>query len=258
MAERLRPDNGIRSVQRVARIGGLLYLLIIVIGVLGEAVIRNSLVVAGDPAATALRILESEFLWRVGIAGQLLLLVCAVALTAIWYFLLRPVNRHLAVAVVCFGLVSLAVESLCALQLQAALDPLTSTALAKVASAEQRYGLSYLAIVAHARTFGVALIFFGVQCLLVGHLIRKSGYLPAMLGVAMQVVGACYLVNSFAMFLAPAVQGVLFPAILLPAFLGETAMCLWLLVKGVEVASWHGKQPVPTRSTQPTPGHRSK
>lgn len=247
MAERHRTQDDTRSVQRVARIGGLLYLIIIVIGVVGEAVIRNGLVVAGDPAATAQRILESEFLWRVGIASQLFLLVCAVALSTIWYYLLRPVNRHLAVAVVCFGLVSLAVESLCALQLQAALDPLTSTALAKVASAEQRYALSYLAIVAHAKTFGVALIFFGVQCLLVGYLIRKSGYLPALLGAGMQIVGACYLVNSFAMFLSPAVQDTLFPAILLPAFLGESAMCLWLLIKGVDARQWHGKSLAPAR-----------
>lgn len=242
MNEAHRTQDDTRSVQRVARLGGLLYLVIIVIGLLGEAFIRNSLIVSGDPGATAQRILESEFLWRLGIAGQLVLLVCAVALTAIWYFLLRPVNRYLAVAVVCFGLVSLAVESLCALYLQAALDPLTSTALAKVASAEQRHGLSYLAVVAHAKTFGVALIFFGVQCLLVGYLIRKSGYLPAILGVGMQVVGACYLVNSFAMFLSPAVQGALFPAILLPAFLGESAMCLWLLVKGVDMTKSRGKQ----------------
>ncbi len=235
----------LRSVQRVARTGGLLYLIIILIGLLGEAFFRNSLVVAGDPSATAQRILESELLWRLGVAGQLVLLVCAVALSAIWYFLLRPVNRHLALAVVCFGLVSLAVESVSALQLQAVLDPLTSATLAKVADAEQRQGLSYLALVAHANAFGVALIFFGVQCLLVGYLIRKSGYLPAMLGVGMQAVGACYLINSFAMFLSPPLQNTLFPAILLPCLVGETAMCLWLLFKGVDLERWSGLAYVP-------------
>ena len=244
MAEPHSAEDHLRSVQRVARTGGLLYLVIIVIGLLGEAFIRNSLVVAGDPAATAQRILESELLWRLGVAGQLVLLVCAVALSAIWYFLLRPVNRHLAVAVVCFGLVSLAVESVSALHLQAVLDPLTNATLAKVASAEQRHGLSYLALVAHANAFGLALIFFGVQCLLVGYLIRKSGYLPAVLGVGMQVVGACYLINSFAMFMSPPLQNVLFPAILLPCLVGESAMCLWLLIKGVDVEKWFGTMPV--------------
>lgn len=239
--------NAQRSVKAYARLAGLFYLVIIVIGVLGEAVIRSSLVVPGDAAATAQRILYSAFLWRVGIAGQLVLLVCAVGLTALWYVLLRPVHRHLSVAVVCFGLVSLAVESLCALQLQAALDPLTSTALAQVASAQQLQAMSYLAVVSHAKTFGVALVFFGVQCLLVGYLVRRSGYFPAVLGVAMQVVGACYLVNSFAMFAYPPLQDTLFPAILLPAFLGESAMCLWLLVKGVDEAKWQSMLPAVAR-----------
>lgn len=228
------------SIQAYARTGGLLYLLIIVIGVVGEAFIRASLVVPGDAAATAQRILEGALLWRVGIAAQLVLLVCAVALSAIWFVLLRPVHRNLAVAVVCFGLVSLAVESLCALQLQAALDPLTSPALAQVASKEQLQAMSYLAVVSHGRAFGVALVFFGVQCVLVGYLVRKSGFFPAALGVAMQVVGACYLLNSFAMFAHPPLQDMLFPAILLPAFLGESAMCLWLLLKGVDVPEWNG------------------
>ncbi|MFC0253799.1 DUF4386 domain-containing protein [Massilia consociata] len=241
MAQGLPIQDEPRAIQVYARSAGFLYLVIIVMGLVGEAVIRSSLIVWGDPGATAQRILDSAFLWRLGIGGQLVLLVCAVALTAIWYVLLRPVHRHLALAVVCFGLVSLAVESLCVLHLQAALDPITSPALAKVASAGQLHALTYLAVVAHANTFGIALVFFGVQCLLVGYLIRKSGYFPAVLGVAMQIVGACYLINSFAKFVYPPLQGVLFPLILLPALVGESAMCLWLLTKGVNLEKWHGK-----------------
>jgi hypothetical protein len=30
----------------------------------------------------------------------------------------------------------------------------------------------------------------------------------------------------------------MFPAILLPAFIGETSLCLWLLVKGVDLEEW--------------------
>lgn len=41
------------SPRRLARIGGLLYLIVIVIGVLGEAVVRGGVVVAGDASATA-------------------------------------------------------------------------------------------------------------------------------------------------------------------------------------------------------------
>lgn len=54
----------------------------------------------------------------------------------------------------------------------------------------------------------------------------------------MPIAGLSYLTNSFALLLAPALAGKLFPAILLPAFVAETSFCLWLLVKGVNVPRW--------------------
>lgn len=54
----------------------------------------------------------------------------------------------------------------------------------------------------------------------------------------MQIAGLCYLTNSFALLLAPDFANRIFPAILLPAFIGELSLCLWLLVKGVDVPKW--------------------
>lgn len=225
-------------IQPVARIGGALYLVIIVIGLLGEAVVRGSLIVPGDAAATAQRILASEFLWRLGVAGQLLLLICAIALMLVFYLLLRPVSRTLALAAVYFGLVSLAVESVSALFLQQALAPLTSSLYAQAANPQPLHAQAYLAILAHNNAFGIALIFFGVECLILGYLIRKSTYFPAAIGWLMQLAGLCYLVNSFSMVLSPPLQGVLFPFILLPSLVGESAFCLWLLFRGVDPPAW--------------------
>jgi hypothetical protein len=61
----------------------------------------NGAAVSADAVATNLGAMES--LWRVGIAAEILLLLCATALTAILYVLLRPVNRGLAVAATCSG-----------------------------------------------------------------------------------------------------------------------------------------------------------
>ena len=81
-------------------------------------------------------------------------------------------------------------------------------------------------------------MFFGLECLVVGYLIIRSGYLPKALGVLMQIAGASYLVNSFALILAPTVASRLFPAILLPPFVAELSMALWLLLKGVDQVKW--------------------
>lgn len=231
------PSGG-TSIQAWARWAGVLYLIIIVIGLFGEAGIRNTLVVPGDSVATAHNILAAEFLWRVGVAGQYLLLLCAVGLTLAWYVLLRPVSRYLALLVVFFALISLAVESVGALHLQAVLTPLSGAAYLHTADPQRAYAAAYLSVVAHAGAFGLALVFFGVECLIAGYLIRRSGFFPAAIGWLMQVAGLCYLVNSFAMVLFPPLHAKLFPAILVPSFIGECAFCLWLLVKGVHIEAW--------------------
>ncbi|NHZ87593.1 DUF4386 family protein [Massilia sp. CCM 8733] len=230
-------EPGGKEAQRHARIAGALYLVIIVIGILGETVIRNSLVVAGNAAETAQRILASEGLWRLGVAGQLVLLLCAVGLSLAWYVLLRPVNKNLTLLAMFFALVSLAVESVSALQLQGALAPLLAAAQMGIDPRQAQAG-AYLAIVGHSQAFAVALMFFGAECIIVGHLVRKSGYFPAPVGVLMQVAGLCYLLNTFIMVLSPALHGALFPAILVPSFIGESAFCLYLLFKGVDIPAW--------------------
>ncbi len=84
----------------------------------------------------------------------------------------------------------------------------------------------------------MSLLFFGCFCVIVGYLIFRSGYLPKTIGVLMQIAGVCYLTNSFALILSPTVANRLFPAILVPAFIGEASLCLWLLVKGANVERW--------------------
>ncbi len=54
----------------------------------------------------------------------------------------------------------------------------------------------------------------------------------------MQIAGLSYLTNSFALLLAPTFAAMIFPSILVPAFIGESSLCLWLIVKGVNVPKW--------------------
>jgi hypothetical protein len=233
LATRDRPP-----VRAYARVAGVLYLIIIVIGLLSEALIRGRLIVGGDPDATARNILNAQFLWRLGIAGEDVLLVCAIALTLLWYVLLRPVDKRLTQLAIAFAFVSLAVESVGALHLHAVLTPLLGGTYLTAVDPALLHVMAYQSVIAHAHAFGLALIFFGVECLVIGHLIRRSGFFPRAVGMLMQLAGLCYLVNSFSMILAPSLQDMLFPFVLLPSLIGESTFCLWLLIKGVDVAAW--------------------
>ena len=229
------------SPQVYARLGGIFYLIIIVVGTLGEVFVRSRLVVGGNPAATADRMMASEFLWRASVASELFMLACAVPLALIFYLLLRPVNRDLALLAAFFNLVSIALEASNKLRLMDALVPLANADYLRVLAVEQLHMLAYLSIRSHAYGFGVALIFFGCVCLIVGYLIAGSGYLPSLLGVLMQIAGLCYLTNSFALILSPPFAARLFPEILLPAFVAEASLCVWLLTKGVNVSAWNAR-----------------
>jgi len=221
--------------KRLARIGGALYLAIIVIGFCGETFVRDRLIVSGDPMATAANIRAHESLWRFHIAAELFLLICATALLAILYILLRSVSRDLMLLAVFFNAISIGIEAAITMYLLVALFPLTATTTAF--SPEQLAVMSNLSLKSHANGFGVSLLFFGCFCVVIGYVIFKSGLIPKAVGVLMGIAGACYLINSFALILSPAVANRLFPAILLPALIGELSLCVWLLIKGVRTGS---------------------
>ena len=226
------------SPQTYARIGGLLYMIIIVTGIFGELFVRGKLVVAGDATATANNIMASPLLWRIGIVGDLVMHVCDVPLMLIFYVLLRPVNKNLALLALLFTLVQTAVLVATKLNLFIPVFLSGNADYLKAFEPNQLHALIYLSVKSDTYGFAIGLLFFGFACLVLGYLIFKSAYLPKTLGILMQIAGLCYLANSFALFLAPAFSNSISPAILVPAFIGELSLCLWLLVKGVNVPEW--------------------
>lgn len=229
------------SPQTYVRIGGVIYLIIIIAGLFAEIFVRSKLVVSGDPTATATNILDSQLLWRIGICADLIMQVCDIPLMMIFYVLLRPINKNLALLNLLFNVVQTAVLATNKLSLLMPLFLAGDADYLKAIDSQQLQALGYLFIKLHDHGLGVGLIFFGFVCLLEGYLIFKSGYFPQTLGVLMQIAGVCYLVNSFAVFLSPELAGILFPFILLPCLIAELSLALWMIIKGVNTSEWEKK-----------------
>ena len=227
--------------QRWARMAGALYLLIIAFGIFGEMFVRGALVVPGNPAATASRIVDSMLLWRAGIAGDVVMHMFDIPVMLAIYVLLRPVNRNLALFALLSNVVQTSVLVANKLNLLMPVLLLGGTSVTAAFTPAQVAALSQVAIAAHGHGFGLGLIFFGMTCLVEGHLIARSGFFPALIGRGMQLAGLCYLTNSFALIVAPDLADRLFPVVLLPPFFAELAFASWLLVKGVDVAAWRAR-----------------
>lgn len=224
-----------------ARIGGALYLIMIALGIFIQAFVKGSIVVPGNPAATAANLKSMEFLWRLGIAGDLLMSLCTVALTFILYVLLKPVSRNLALLSTFFGLLATAVQAGYSLLLVEALFPVGNAEYLKAFTPEQLNAMVSLTLKSHEIGFGIVLLLFGPFFLVSGYLIYKSTYFPRAVGILYQIGGVAYIVNGFVLILAPGFAGQIFAVIVLPAFIGEASFCLWLLMRGVNMEKWEAK-----------------
>lgn len=219
---------------RLARLAGFFYLVIIVCGVWSEGFVRSMLVVPGDASATVSQITQSAGLLRASFAADTFMALSDVAVGALLFMLLKPVSLALAVAAFAFRLTQAAVLAMNLLSQHVALMLATGTTGLDVSVAGE---LALLSMTAQSHGYDLGLIFFGVNSLLTGWLVARSGFLPKALGWGLVAAGAVYLLGSYLRFLAPAIH-VPFQAAYLVPVVAETAFCLWLLVKGIDTAKW--------------------
>ncbi len=97
-----------RAPQFYVRLGGVFYLAIIVLGLFGELMVRGSLVVPLDAAATAQNIMASSSLWRLGIVGDLSMQLLDIPIIVLFYLLFKRVNAGLNLAATFFNLIQTA------------------------------------------------------------------------------------------------------------------------------------------------------
>ena len=229
------------SIQRYARLGGLLYVFIIILGISSEFFFRGKLLVAGNETATATNIQDSPLLWRLGIVAEYVMIICAIILAMIYFFLLRPVHKNLNLLATFFRMVSIIVQVIAILNLIDALLYLDQSKLLETFTAEQRYAMAGISIKSHSYGYGISLLFLGCCFLVHGYLIYKSDFLPKSLGILIQVAGLCYISNGFVLIIAPTAAKAAFQLFFLPVFIAETSLALWLLAKGINVEKWKVK-----------------
>lgn len=222
--------------QIYTRIAGICYLLIILLGIFGQIVVRNSLVVMNDPAMTVNNITESSLLWRLGIAGDITMHLLDIPLMVILYLLLKPVNKAVALISLGFNVIQTAILATNKLTLIIPLLLINSQNAGAFTHEQISAHIMFL-LDAHNYGFGLGLIFFGCACLGYGYLLFKSGYFPKPIGILIVVAGLCYLTNSFTLIIAPALSFFTF-VLLGVCLLAELSFCLWLLVKGVKLPVW--------------------
>jgi hypothetical protein len=221
----------------LARAAGLFWLLTILMSMFAF-VMAGQLMVAGNAAATAGNLTEHEGLQRLAFVANVVATVCYLVVTLLMYVLLKPVNRNVSLMGAFFSLIGCAIGTVSCLLFLAPLAVLKSGSVAGGFTVDQSQDLALTLLTLSARANDIGLVFFGCHVLTIGYLIRRSTFLPRLLGALLFVTGVCYLTNSFATFLALPFTAYLMPVVGLAGLLGEGALTAWLLIKSVNVQRW--------------------
>ena len=217
-----------------ARLAGLFALLEALTSGFGQVIVPGMLVVSGDAAATATNVQVHALLFRFSIVAGLIGAACHIVWTLLIYELFKPVSRSLSLLAAFVSLVAIALQTFSSLFQLAPLVVLDDGGFLSAFSSDQLHALALLCLQLFARAFQIYLVFFGFWCVLVGYLVLRSTFMPRVLGVLQAVAGLCWLTFLWvplAHYLSPYNQVV--------AGLGEIALMLWLLVKGVNADRWN-------------------
>ena len=223
------------SPKRLARIAGLLYLLVGICGGFAEGFVYPQLYVVGNATATAANLAANPDLARLGVVSDLLDQTFFVFLALALYLLLKHVNKNAARAMLVLVVLAAAVTCLNVVFEYEGLRVATGAVDATSLGTSGSNALVLLLLDAQHYGIFVAQIFFGLWLAPLGYLAFRSGWFPKPLGIALVLATVSYLVDLFVAFLLPGLSVEIHGFLGIVPAIAEIGMVLFLLVFGVRI-----------------------
>lgn len=218
------------------RILAALYLAVVILGIIGQAVIADRLVVAGDATKTAANIVAGRSTYQLGFTLFIIEMAAQVAVTALFYDLLKPVDRSIARIGAVMGFVGAGIKMFARVFYYAPLILLSGAPYLSSIEPAQLATLSLVSIRLNNQAAAIALVFFGFETVLYGWLIYRSGFLPRFLGVISIVGGFGWLT-----YVWPPLGSRAFIVVAPFAIVGVIITTGWLLLRGIDDHAWHAQ-----------------
>ena len=209
--------------QRLARIAGLLYLVVAIFAAFAFYS-RSAVMVAGDAAATAHNVASHAGLVRLGLVADLVQSTAFLLLALTLQRLLASVSLAATRAMVALVIVAVAIMALNGVHQYAAL---------LLASRPSYVEAVLLMLDLHTYGFLAAQVFFGLWLVPLGYLVYTSRMFPRWLGGLLVVAAGAYLVDTFTRLAAPGLGATVSPYLIVVPTVAEVVMVLWLLIRGV-------------------------
>jgi hypothetical protein len=213
---------------RLSRLTAGVYLLYFIAGL--PLVLRASLIVPANAAATAAKITASEALYRTTMVTDLVSYMLYLGLAYLFYLLLRHVHRQWAFLGALFTVAGCIVLIAATSLLYAPLALLTGE-YAHAIGLPERQELALLSIKVYNQAFIIGLLLFGVQWLIMGPLFAASRIIPRAVGYLLTAGGVAWVSFAIASLISPPIAAAIRPFVLAIGSLAEIALAVSLLVR---------------------------
>lgn len=223
------------SLNRIALLTGVGYLIIFVTGFFSNFFVVESLVVPGDPSTTMENLASNKLLFRAGIYSFIIMVVLDVILAWTLYILLEPVNKRLSLLSGWLRLVNSTIFGIALYNLLSVQHILHDTEYLAILCDGQIQAQVMVLFRTFNDTWLIGLVFFSIHLFVLGFLIFKSGYIPRIIGILLIIAAAGYLIDSSANFLLADYsdyENIFLLIVAVPGIIGELSFTLWLLIKG--------------------------
>jgi hypothetical protein len=224
-----------------ARVAGLAYIVVIMLGIFSVSFIESNLVVPGNDAATVNNILANELRFRISVASEIMMFVLVVLLSLSLYVILKTVNKNLALLALLWRLGEAIIGG--GVTVLSGLMPLLLLHREAAFETEQLHALVGLFLNVRNAGLDVVLIFIGMGGTLFCYLFFKSKYVPRILAAWGVLTYLSMLLLAFASILLPNLSETIKMAFYAPGGLFEIIFGLWLLIKGINVEQWNVRAP---------------
>ena len=229
------------ATRRTARLAGWLYLVSALPAPFALLYVPGRLFVEGNPAATGERLRSLEGLLRAGLAAELFSSVVFIFVALTLYRLFRPVSETPALAMFVLILISFPISFGNVLLELAALELAGGggrPSILSVLGPTPNDALAYAAMRLHHQGYMLAQIFWGLWLFPFGVCVRRSGFIPRILGILLMIAGAGYVANSFAALVLPRFLAAV-DRVTTITNLGEVPIIFWLLIWGARPQKGH-------------------
>jgi hypothetical protein len=213
------------NIKKNALTAGLLYLVIIVVGMYAFVYALPQIKIEGDIGKTVVNIKNNSLLFRIGIISILAMNIASILLALYLYKLLSVINKGLAMSMLSLLFVGAGISLI---------NEINHFAMIIINNMDnynsiEKHNLTHLFVQMQKHGSYIAVIFWGLWLFPLGCLIFSlKTRISKFIGIMLIIAGVGYVLDSFFLFVFPEMK---IPSISDYTFIGEFLLTIWLLVK---------------------------